>query len=309
MTKTAIPCGEVRIERSVPGKPHAGKVLAAIQAHADDIPLFCAGTIAKLLDEGYTGYLIQTTNDEKCGPTMSVGDTILRNEREVEELARVLGFTQTFFLGYRNHLMDEASPIELRCRLMFLIRALKIDTVFTFNPWGHGEENPDHWVTGQAVEAACWMAGNAKDYPEHLAAGIMPHTVQEKYYWVVRPDQPYNRVVDISAYLDKRIDALRVNQAQGPAGSHGSRLKARLAQQGLRLPTLGEDDETADREYIRLFCSTAARALGQAYGLDYAEPFLHVPPAGSVFGFADSTEIEQYIAEHAVPIAEATRRL
>ena len=59
----------VVVERPQAGRPHEGKVLAAIQAHADDIPLFCAGTIAKLLEEGYTGYLIQTTNDEKCGPT------------------------------------------------------------------------------------------------------------------------------------------------------------------------------------------------------------------------------------------------
>jgi hypothetical protein len=198
--------------------------------------------------------------------------------------------------------MDEASPIELRCRFIFLIRALKIDAVFTFNPWGHGEENPDHWVTGQAVEAACWMAGNAKDYPEHLVAGLMPYSVREKYYWVVRPEQPYNRVVDISSYINKRIEALRVNKAQGPAGSHGSRLKARLAQQGFRLPILGDDDETAEREYIRLFCSTAVRELGQEYGLGYAEPFFYVPPGGSVFGFAESAEIEQYIAEHAVPM-------
>src|SRR2546427_12661509 len=42
------------IERNQPGKPHAGKVLAAIQAHSDDIPLFAAGTVAKLIDEGYT---------------------------------------------------------------------------------------------------------------------------------------------------------------------------------------------------------------------------------------------------------------
>ncbi len=302
MKTKAIPYGEVQIERRLPGKPHAGKVLGAIQAHADDIPLYSAGTIAKLMDEGYTGYLIQTTNDEKCGPTMSFGETILSNEREVDELARVLGFKQVFYLGYRNHLMDEASPIELRCRLIFLIRALKMDTVFTFNPWGHDEENPDHWVTGQAVEAACWMAGNAKDYPEHLAAGIEPHAVKEKYYWVVRPGQPYNRIVDISDYLDKRTEALRVNKAQGPAGSSGSRLKARLAQQGVRLPILGDDDETADREYNRLFCSTAARVLGQEYGLEYAEPFFYVPPGGSVFGFAESAEIEAYITEHAVPI-------
>ncbi|MBI4551189.1 MAG: PIG-L family deacetylase [Candidatus Latescibacteria bacterium] len=302
MEQHAIPVGDVHVERCLPGRPHAGRVLAAIQAHADDIPLYCAGTVAKLIDEGYTAYLIQTTNDEKCGPTHSSGDTILRNEREVEELGRALGFSDVFFLGYRNHLMDEASPIELRLRFIFLFRALKVDTVFTFNPWGHGEENPDHWMTAQAVEAACWMAGMNKDYPEHRAGGITPHGVRDKYYWVVRPGQPYNRVVDISPYIEKRIDALRVNTTQGPAGSGGSRLRARLAQQGLRLPALGDDDETADREYIRLFCSTAARQLGQEYGLDYAEPFLYVPPGGSVYGFAGSDEIERYIAGHAVPI-------
>src|SRR5436190_11503218 len=31
---------EVQIERAQPGRPHAGKVLAAIQPHADDLPIF-----------------------------------------------------------------------------------------------------------------------------------------------------------------------------------------------------------------------------------------------------------------------------
>lgn len=302
MNPQATPYGQVHLERCAPGKPHAGKVLAAIQPHSDDVPIYCGGAVAKLIDEGYTAYLIQTTNDEKCGPTLSYGETILANERDVDELVRVLGFKQVFYLGYRNHLMDEASAVELRARLMFLIRALKIDTVFTFNPWGHGEENPDHWVTAQAVEAACWMAGNPKDYPEHLAAGIMPYSVKEKYYWVGRPGQPYNRVVDISDFIEQRIDANRVNKAQGPAGAHGSLLRARLAKEGLRLPELGGDDDTADREYIRLFCCTAARELGRQYGVEYAEPFFHVPPAGSVYGFATGEEVQQYIAAHAVPL-------
>ena len=84
--------GEVTVEKKQEGKPHAGKVLAAVQAHADDIPFFCAGLVAKLVDEGYTAYLIQTTNDEKCGPTLSIGDTIRRNEEEIDVLAKELGF-------------------------------------------------------------------------------------------------------------------------------------------------------------------------------------------------------------------------
>ena len=34
---------EVFIERDQPGKPHAGKVLAAIQPHNDDMPVHYAG--------------------------------------------------------------------------------------------------------------------------------------------------------------------------------------------------------------------------------------------------------------------------
>jgi len=288
----------VIIERAQPGKPHAGKTFAAIQAHADDVSFFCAGTLAKFIEEGYTGYLIQTTNDDKCGPTPSIGETVLSNEREVEELARLLGLKKCYFLGYRNHFQDGDSPLELRARLIFLFRLLKVDTVLTFNPWGHWEENPDHWVTAQAVEAAAWMAGMDKDYPEHFDAGLEPHTVKERYFWVARKNQPYNRIVDVSAYTETMVAAMSVHKSQGPGGSSGRRLKARLAAQGLRLPALDGDDEAADRQYIRLFLMPMYEKLGQAYGLKAAEPFYYFGPA---YG-EEASAIEQYVAEHAVPL-------
>jgi len=295
---------EVVIEPAVPDRPHEGKILVVVQAHADDIPFFCAGTVAKLIDEGYTGYLIQTTNDEKCGPTTSIGETVLSNEREVDALAEALDLKTVFNLGYRNHRLDEASPTELRSRLILLFRYLKADTVFTFNPWGHGEENPDHYVTGQAVEAACWMAGMNKDYPEHLAIGLQPHGVREKYYWVARPGQPFNRVVDISAHIHKKIASMSVNKSQGPAGSRGSRLKAGLAEKGLRLPALGDDDETADREYIKLFGLDSYKRLGREYGFDYAERFYYVSPEFRFTGATAPDRIQQYTSAHAVPISD-----
>ena len=304
-TRKLVALEEVTVEGKVEGRPHEGQVLAAIQAHADDIPLFCGGTVAKLIDDGYTGYLIQTTNDEKCGPTSSIGETVLSNEKEVEELAGVLGLRQVFNLGYRNHRLDEASPVELRARLIFLIRYLKVDTVLTFNPWGINESNPDHHITARAVEAACWMAGMAKDYPEQVAAGIGPHGVKDKYYWACRTDQPYNRVVDIAAYMDAKIASMAVNKSQGPAGSNGRWLKARLAAQGRSLPELEGDDETADREYIRLFGLGEYRAIGAAHGLEYGEAFYHVDQRNSGFlGSVDGDEVERYVSERAVPIDE-----
>jgi len=297
-----VETGEVVIERYSPGKPHQGKVLAAIQAHADDIPFYCGGTVAKLIDEGYTGYLIQTTNDEKCGPTPSIGATILQNEREVEELASVLGLQRVINLGYRNHRLDEASILELRCRLIFLIRALKIDTVLTFNHWGPNEENPDHYVTGRAVEAACWMAAMDKDYPEQLACGLAPHGVRERYYWVCRPGQPCNRVVDISGHLEPRIAAMSANKAQGPGGAHGRHLRAQLAARGLRLPELDGSEEDADRAYCRLFGLEEPRQVGRRYGIEYGERFYYVGPGGPFERFEVAAHIEQYVAAHAVPL-------
>ncbi len=84
---------EVVVDRPPGGKPHAGKVLAAIQPHCDDIPLFAAGAVIRLIDEGYTGHLIRVTNDDMAGPG-SIGNTVLQNERDNQAVARALAETQ-----------------------------------------------------------------------------------------------------------------------------------------------------------------------------------------------------------------------
>src|SRR5437868_471195 len=102
---------DVVVERDRPGKPFAGKVLAAIQPHADDIPIFAAGTVLKLMNEGYTGYLIRTTNDDMAGAG-SIAETALANERDVNELVKTMGFKRAFSLNYGNHEMDAISKPE-----------------------------------------------------------------------------------------------------------------------------------------------------------------------------------------------------
>src|SRR5438876_8917967 len=204
---------EVFLERPADGAPHKGKVLLAVQAHSDDIPLTAAGTVAKLVKEGYTGYLLRATNDDMgdapgLGTPGNIGDHVLGNERDNAEVARALGLKKVFDLNYPNHRMADVSQNELQCRLIFLIRLLKVDTVVCWDPWGRDEENPDHVQIARGVEAACWMAGRAHDYPEQLeAAGLAPHAVQDKYYYARRPE--VNRVVDVSAVVEQIIDANR----------------------------------------------------------------------------------------------------
>ena len=125
--------------------------MAAIQAHADDIPLFAGGLVAKLMDEGYTGYLIRTCNDDKGDP--------IGNEIDNQNIAKAYGMEKAFDLNYSNHQMDNMGIQDLKGRLVFLFRLLKVDTLISWDPWVHYEENYDHVVTAQAVEMARWHAG------------------------------------------------------------------------------------------------------------------------------------------------------
>ena len=290
-----IPTEDLIVERDISGQPHKGKVLVAIQPHSDDIPIFAGGTVAKLIGEGYTGYLIRTTNDDHAGPG-TVGDTVVANEADNVEVAKALGLKKVFNLGYRNHQMEDVDLIELKARLIFLFRVLKVDTVIGYDPWGHYEENPDHYVSAQAVEAACWMAGGEKDYPEHLRAGIQPHSVREKYYHA-RGSQLVNRIVDISSFIDKKIEANLANKAQGPAGNNGVVLRERLARENKRLPILGTDDRTANYQYVKQFLLEDEKTLGKKYGFGFAEAFHYIGPRPD---FASG--LEQYINVNAVPL-------
>jgi LmbE family N-acetylglucosaminyl deacetylase len=284
---------DVFLEKDQAGQPHKGKVLAAIQPHADDIPLFSAGLVLKLIKEGYTGILIRITNAESAGRGKTIGEVIHKNETEHFELARRLEIPKVFDLNYRNHRLDGDSRLELRARLMFIFRAMKVDTVICYDPWGHYEENPDHYVTAQCVEAACWMSGGQWDYPEHFEIGLKPHSVSEKYYFARGP-QLVNRVVDISSVFDQKVYSAMANVTQGPAGESGARLRASLAGQGLKLPILGDDDETANREYIKNFVLYQDAALGKQYGVSYAEPYHYIGPEVRI--------VDDYVKRNAVRI-------
>ena len=278
------------IERAAQGQPHRGKVLATIAPHSDDHSILAGGTIAKLIAEGYTGYLIRTSNDEMDSYDLSQGQTVAANEADNERMAKVLGIKQVFDLNYRNHSMDDVSRVEMRSRLIFLIRLLKIDTIFSYDPWGHYEENPDHYVTAQCVEAACWMAAGHLDFPEHFAAGLKPHAVREKYYYARGP-QLVNRVVDISGTMEQKLEAIRENRTM--LAHMVGEFRDELAARNLKLPELEGDTDEAIKAYADLRFRAGFAKRGEPYGLAYAEQFHYIGP---------DTSLDDYIKQHAVPI-------
>jgi hypothetical protein len=176
---------------------------------------------------------------------------------------------------------------------------LKVDTIICYDPWGHYEENPDHYVTARAVEAARWMAGGSLDYPEHFEAGLKPHAVKERYYFARGP-QLVNRIVDIGPTLEQKIDANLANVSQGPAGETGSVLRKTLEKDGKYLPLLGNSDLEANRNYIRHFVLDmdsknlrgipSDKEVGAPYQLEWAERFHYIGGENSM--------LPKYIGEH-----------
>jgi hypothetical protein len=98
--------------------------------------------------------------------------------------------------------------------------------------------------------------------------------------------------------VDKKVEANRANVAKGPAGNHGSRLRAELAERNLRLPLLDGDEVTADRNYIKEFVLARNRELGRRYGVEYAEAFHYIGPGAS----GRRSRVDEYIEKNAVQL-------
>ena len=253
------------------------------------------GELGALID---TGYLLRTSDD-------SSGD-VLGNKQDNAKLAKYFGMEKAYDFMYKHHRMDAIQIQDLKGRLIFLFRLLKVDTVMCYDPWEHYEENPDHLLTAHAVEAARWMAGSRNDYPEHFDAGLKPYSPKERYYFS-RDPQRVNRVVDISNYIDKKVEACMINITKGPAGQGaGSKLKDRLARDGKKLPILGDDDNTADFNYVKHFVldidswrlnfgEHSNKKIGEKYGLEWGEWY-------SLLNSKLPNKLEEYIQANAVSL-------
>src|SRR5207253_4080385 len=84
---------------------------------SDLVPLMASGVVAKLVKEGYTGYLLRATNDDMgdapgLGTAGTIGDHVLGNQRDNAEVARVLGLKKAFDLRSEERRVGK----ERRCR-------------------------------------------------------------------------------------------------------------------------------------------------------------------------------------------------
>jgi len=260
--------------------------------HADDGALFCGGLITRFAQAGWRVVLVRVTDDRTDAIDLSYDETIRVNTQQFNDAARLMG-AETLELGYVTDCLGDVSRVELRERFIRLFRQYRPYAVVSFDPYAAYEPNLDHVVVSQAVEEAYWTATFDKHHPEHLAEGLAPHSVCERWYYA-RQLPKINCVVDIAPVLDIKIAA---------AAAHVEMIRNTLNQMRLQLRTAGQSVAALDaaidsgdvHDFVRLWLERRGRLWGEAYGLAFAEVY-RVDRFGAW---------EDYFQREAVPIPDA----
>lgn len=191
------------------------KVFLSIQPHPDDTDIAAGGTVAKLANNGCRIIYVTVTDGgagaSRHGLSWETMASIRRSEQE--SAAKILGVSELLWLDYRD---SELKPtLELRNRLITLIRRFKPDVVLTVDPWLTYEAHPDHRATGLAATEAFLFSGLPNVNPVDFRNGLEPHTpMYIAYYWSRKP----NVYVDISNWIDVKFRAVKAHTSQVSEG-------------------------------------------------------------------------------------------
>jgi LmbE family N-acetylglucosaminyl deacetylase len=208
------------------------KTLMAIMAHPDDIDFGAAGSVAKWCSEGWTVYYVLATSGDKGthDPKMTPQELAAIREEEQRAAARVLGVKECIFLGYPDGFVQPT--MELRGQIVRLFRKYKPDIVLTWDGFRGSFNHIDHRNIGIAVRDAVFPA--VRDhlyYPEHAAEGLEPaFRVNEM---LLSGSEEPNYFVDISAFIEKKADAMLCHASQVQTHDREEMLK-NLRQRGRR---------------------------------------------------------------------------
>jgi LmbE family N-acetylglucosaminyl deacetylase len=200
--------------------------LMFVLAHPDDETFGPGGTIAKYARDGVRITVITATSGQAgrtAGLAATPEDLGRVREQEARDAADHLGIAAIRFFGYMDGHLDQADEEEVEEKVVRRIREEQPDVVVTFGPEGAGNEHRDHQRISRIASAAVASAADPEKFKAQLTAGLTPHPVSKFYYmtghtnpWgeMRRPFLPITTVIDITDYLEIKIEAFRRHRSQ-----------------------------------------------------------------------------------------------
>ncbi len=246
------------------------KVILSVAAHGDDAEFMAGGTLARLVDEGHDLYLLIATDNDRGSHRQSAAELKAIARPEAEAAGRVLGAKGVFLLGHTDGDLCGVPATTLRGQIMYYIRKLRAEVIFSWDPFAPFENHPDHRAIALAVSDASSFSALPLFHPEQLAEGVQPHRVTE-WYWYSKAHWETNRRVDIGTTIERKIKALVAYRCQMVLTIDDLLGEARAM--GVDESRLAGMDATRFEPLIDLGVRANDAKIGAELGCEYAESF------------------------------------
>jgi LmbE family N-acetylglucosaminyl deacetylase len=185
-----------------------------VVAHPDDSEFSSAGTVALLTMAGKRVVIIQVTSGNKGSPDRDADPAQVAATRESEllEATARLGVAAEDVVFLRCMDGELLPDLDLRERIVRMIRTYKPDVIITHDPFRPYALHPDHRAVGLATTDAVYpTARDPLYFPHHLDEGLDPHKTAEIWYFgAEHPD----KTIDVTDTFDLKIHALRAHESQ-----------------------------------------------------------------------------------------------
>lgn len=184
--------------------------ILAFGAHADDVEIGMAASIAKWTSEGKTVVICDLTEAE-----LSSNGTVENRKIEAAKAASILGVDERISLKIPDrgiYLTTEHIRMVVE-----VIRTYKPTVVFA--PFLE-DRHPDHGNCAKLVEEAIFSAGIRKF---ETSLNLPPHKPKSLYHYMINGFHHPDFVIDVTNYMDKKVESLEAYQSQFVMNSTGVR--------------------------------------------------------------------------------------
>ncbi|MBS1507612.1 MAG: bacillithiol biosynthesis deacetylase BshB1 [Bacteroidetes bacterium] len=175
-----------------------------IGAHPDDAEISCGGTIAKHISLGYKVGIVDLTRGE-----LGTRGTAEIRDKEAADAAAILKVEVRENLGLRDGFFKNAE--EEQIKVIRAIRKYKPEILLANAVY---DRHPDHGRAASLIYDSCFLSGLPKvdttegGKPQQAwRPKAIYHFIQSEY---IKPDF----VVDVSAFWDKKMEALKAFKSQ-----------------------------------------------------------------------------------------------
>lgn len=179
----------------------------AIGAHPDDLEIRCFGTLAKLKEQGHYVAVCNVANG--CYGSVTIKPDELKKIRlkEAQKSAAVIG-AEHFTVDVNDMAVNSHDQEAIR-RLADVIRTARPDVIFCLSP---NDYHPDHNEASLIVLHASFSAALPNYETEHPYLEKVPYM----YYLDTGNSLDFEptEYVDVTEYIDKKIEALACHKSQ-----------------------------------------------------------------------------------------------